>query len=267
MKKETTKTQKNEVKPAEKAKRSPAKRPTLKQVETVAAVEEVPEVVELPVSEQPPEQQLADAVAVIPPSESDALQNSTEQVEVAAVMVSAENTELPPGPQTNDTTTVTIPKESKVLRERLGLIGYLTETVKLPAEPKISVLGQTAESVVFAKQIVIEHVDSVIPDRVLLHINLISEAGVHSIVSSKRKLSSEEWISVTESLIDMKYAFREREFKVKSAKEPKPPKAPKAPKQTKAEKAAAAKVTAAATAVTTTPPAPPAPIPVTTLPT
>jgi hypothetical protein len=250
MKKESTKAQKKDVKPVADVKRQSGKRSKLKKVEV--AVNDVPKVIE-----QPPVLQAADAVAVIPPSESNVLQDSTEQSAVAAVMESAEITGLPPEPQTTDAIIVTIPKESKVLRERLGLTGFITETVKLPTEPKISVLGQTAESVVFAKQIVTEHESSIIPDRILLHINLLSEAGVHSIVSSKRKLSAEEWINVTEALIGMKYAFRERELKVKPAKEPKPPKAPKTPKQTKAEKAASAKAAAAVTTAT------PASIPVT----
>jgi hypothetical protein len=247
MKNQSTKTQKKDVKPVVNVKRCSAKRATSKQVKAVTAVEEVLEIIEQP-AEQPPAQQAVDAATVTPPPESAILQDNTNQA-VVAVMESAEVTELPPEPQTNDTVTATITKESKVLRERLGLIGYITETVKLPTEPKISVLGQTAESVVFAKQIVTEHEGSVIPDRILLHINLLSKAGVNSIVSSKRKLSAEEWINVTEALIDLKYAFRERELKVKPAKEPKPPKAPKVPKQTKA---AVAKATAVVTTATET---------------
>lgn len=180
------KTQQKNVKPVANVKRRPAKRATLKTAEVAV-------------------QQAVDAVAVIPPSEPDVLQDSTNQAEVA-VMESAKITGLPPEPQTNDTVTVTIPKESRVLRERLGLIGYITETLKLSSP--IEILSCKAEGVVFARQI-----EGVPVDRILLHVSLISATGKRSIVSSRKKVPLSEWQTLAAVLTSMSITWRDKELK------------------------------------------------------
>ncbi len=207
MKKTSAKAQKKDVKTVENVKRRPAKRTTSKQVKVVTAVEEVLEIIEQP-AEQPPVQQAADAVAIIPPSESDVLQDSTDQAEVA-IIESAGVTKLPLEPQTTDTVTVTIPKESKVLRERLGLIGYITETVKLPSA--LEILGSKAEGVVFAKRIAGN--DSAEIDRVLLHVTLVSATGKRSIVSSRKRVPLPEWQTLTDALTGMSITWRDKDLK------------------------------------------------------
>lgn len=201
MKKVSTKTQKKDVKPAVKVKRSASKRVTLKTAKV--AVDDVPKVIDQP-SEQPPAQQAVDAATVTPPPESVILQDSTEQIAVAAVKKSAKITKLPPKPQTTNSVIVTIPNESKVLRERLGLSGYITETVKLPSA--LEILGSKAEGVVFAKQIAGA-------DRVLLHVTLVDGAGKRSIVSSRKKVPQPEWQALTEALTGMAITWRDRELK------------------------------------------------------
>ena len=197
MKKEAVKNQTKDVKPAVNVKRNPGKQGNVKKTGgTVkkAAVE----------MEQPPVQQLADSAIVPPASETEACQDSTEQDEVVAESELAAVTEQSPEPQTADTATVTIPKESKVLRERLGLNGYITETVKLP--PTLEILGCKAEGVVFAKQIAGA-------DRVLLHVSLVDAAGKRSILSSRKKASQPEWQALTESLTALSISWRDKELK------------------------------------------------------
>jgi hypothetical protein len=208
MKKTSAMAQKKDVKTVENVKRRPAKRTTSKQVEAVTAVEEVPEIIEQP-AEQPLAQQAADAVAVTPPPESVVLQDSTELITVAAVEKSAKITGLPPEPQTNNSVIVTIPKESKVLRERLGLNGYITETIKLASS--IDILGCKAEGVVFAKRIAGN--DSAEIDRVLLHVTLVSATGKRSIVSSRKRVPLPEWQTLAEALTGMSITWRDKELK------------------------------------------------------
>jgi hypothetical protein len=199
MKKEAVKNQKKEVKPVVNVKRKPGKQVTLKKAGT-AAVKKLAVGTELP-----PKQQSVDSAIVPLSSEADVLKVSTEQVEVAAVE--------PPGitgqplkPQTTDTATITIIKESKVLRERLGLSGYITETVKILTP--IGILGCKAEGVVFAKQI-----EGIPVDRILLHVALVSATGKRSIVSSRKKLSSEEWQALTDVLSSQAITWRDKELK------------------------------------------------------
>lgn len=204
MKKETVKNQKQEAIPTKTAKRSASRRTDSKQVKAVAAVKDVPEIIEQPTEQQPVPQD-ADAVAITPPPESAILQDGTEQAEVASAIETEEITEQPSEPQTADTVKVTITKESKVLRERLGLNGYITETVKLSST--VDVLGSKAEGVVFARQI--EGAD-----RVLLHIILVNDnTKRRSIVSSKQKVPLPEWQAITESLAAMSITWRDRELK------------------------------------------------------
>jgi len=197
MKKEAVKNQKKDVKPAVNVKRNPGKKGNTKKTDgTVkkAAVE----------TEQSPAQHVADSAIVPPKSETEACQDSTEQVEVVVESELAAVTETPPEPQTADTVTVTIPKESKVLRERLGLNGYITETVKLPSN--LEILGCKAEGVVFAKQIAGA-------DRVLLHVSLVDAAGKRSIVSSRKKVPQPEWQAISESLTVLSISWRDKELK------------------------------------------------------
>lgn len=197
MKKEAVKNQKKDVKPAVNVKRNPGKQGNTKKTGGTAKKAAV-------VMEQSPEQQVADSAIVPPISETEACQDSTEQVEVVTESESAAVTETPPEPQAADTAIATIPKESKVLRERLGLNGYITETVKLP--PTLEILGCKAEGVVFAKQIAGA-------DRVLLHVSLVDAAGKRSIVSSRKKVPQPEWQALTEALTGMSITWRDRELK------------------------------------------------------
>lgn len=203
MKKETVKNQKKEAIPTKTAKRSASRCTNSKPAKAVAAVKERPEIIEQP-AEQQPVPQAAGAADITPPPESAILQDSTEQAEVASATESAEITEQPSESQTADTVKVTIPKESKVLRERLGLNGYITETVKLP--PTLEILGCKAEGVVFAKQIAGA-------DRVLLHVSLVDGAGKRSILSSRKKASQPEWQALTESLTALSITWRDKELK------------------------------------------------------
>ena len=177
MKKEIAKAQKKEVKPTTKLKRQPAKRSTSKQAKAATAVAEVPETIE-----QPAEQQATHTTtAVTTPPESAILQNDADQAEVAAVSESTDSaviTEQPSEPQSADTVTATIPKESKVLRERLRLNGYITETVKLLSS--IEILGSKAEGVVFAKEIAGI-------DRVLLHATMSLSNSLTSLFSDTER--------------------------------------------------------------------------------
>ncbi len=198
MKKEAVKSKKKEIKPVVNVKRKPGAQGKSKKA--VAAVKKL-----AVGTEPPPEQQLADATIVPHSLESDDLKDNTEQMEVAAVEQPG-ITEQPLEPQTADTATITITKESKVLRERLGLNGYITETLKLSLP--VEVLGCKAESVVFAKQI-----EGVPVDRVLLHVTLVSATGKRSIVSSRKKVPTEEWQALTDVLSSQAITWRDRELK------------------------------------------------------
>lgn len=96
------------------------------------------------------------------------------------------------------------PTESLVLQKRLGLTGYVTTS--LPLTNPISILGCTAEKVVFAKKITGDD-----PDLVLLHLQLFDTATKkHSIVSSKKKIPAGEWTALTAVLAEMNVAWREK---------------------------------------------------------
>jgi hypothetical protein len=94
--------------------------------------------------------------------------------------------------------------ESKVLRDRLGLIGYRTETVTL-VQP-VDIVGGKAEKVTFAKQL-----DG--DDRVFLHVSLVNTDGKKSIVSSRKKVPDTEWTNLAVTLTEMQIAWREKEAK------------------------------------------------------
>jgi len=94
--------------------------------------------------------------------------------------------------------------ESKVLRDRLGLIGYRTETISL-AQP-VDMVGGKAEKVTFARQLDGE-------DRIFLHVSLVNADGKRSIVSSRKKVPDTEWTALTEALSEMQIVWREKESK------------------------------------------------------
>ena len=197
MKKAAVKTQKKEIKSVEKAKDNTGNRANLKKVGAAGVKKHVA------VTELPPEQQSADTTTVPPSSETDVHQDNTEQVEVVA---ETGITEQPPEQKIVDTNSTKPQTESKVLRERLGLNGYCTETVKLSAP--IEVLGCKAEGVVFARQI-----EGTPVDRILLHVTLISATGKRSIVSSRKKVPTEEWQALTDVLSSQAITWRDRELK------------------------------------------------------
>jgi hypothetical protein len=97
---------------------------------------------------------------------------------------------------------------SNILEKRLGLVGYRLETVRL-AEP-IVVQGLTVHKAVFAKSLTTN-------DRVFLHIQTITEAGKHGIISSKKKLSTEEWNTLCAAFAAQKLVWREKEPMKKAA--------------------------------------------------
>lgn len=92
------------------------------------------------------------------------------------------------------------------MRERLGLSGYITETVKLPAT--IEILRCQAEGVVFAKKI-----EGVPIDRILLHVGLVDNTGKRSIVSSRKKVPLPEWEALAAVLTGMSIIWRDKELK------------------------------------------------------
>jgi hypothetical protein len=91
---------------------------------------------------------------------------------------------------------------SKILRERLGLSGYKTETIIL--KNSVQVLGRKAEKVLFAKSLGSD-------DRVLLHLQLVDTNGKQSIVSSRKEFPNAEWEMVSAMLAEMEVSWRERE--------------------------------------------------------
>lgn len=197
MKKEAVKNQKKEIKPAVNIKRNPGKQVNSKKA-GAAAVKKLAVDTELPL-----EQQLTDSAIVPLSSEADVHQDSMEQVKVVA---ETGITGQPSEPQIVDTNSTKSQTESKVLRERLGLTEYITETVKLLSP--IEVLGCKAEGVVFAKQI-----QGVPVDRILLHVTLISATGKRSIVSSRKRVPLPEWQTLTDALTGMAITWRDRELK------------------------------------------------------
>jgi len=98
--------------------------------------------------------------------------------------------------------TTTPPKGSTVLKERLGLDGYRLESVKL-VEP-ITVQGCCkVPKAIFAKSIIGD-------DRVLLHIETVTETGKRRIISALKKLTPEEWDALCAALVELKIKWREK---------------------------------------------------------
>jgi hypothetical protein len=97
---------------------------------------------------------------------------------------------------------------SDILKVRLGLDGYHLETVTLP-EP-LTIQGLKVPKIIFAKSLAGE-------DRVLLHLDTISETGKRSIISSRKKLSDSEWTAICLVLEKMHLTWREKEPRKKAA--------------------------------------------------
>ena len=125
---------------------------------------------------------------------------TAEQAVSIAAWEAARHQQLPK----DETNKPLLTRESKVLRERLGLSGYKTETITL-SQP-VAVLGCQAEKAVFAKALDRD-------DRILLHLQLVDASGKRSIVSSRKKVPEGEWGCVAEKLAEMKVLWRDRETK------------------------------------------------------
>jgi hypothetical protein len=95
-------------------------------------------------------------------------------------------------------------KMSAILATRLKLVNYHTISKKLT--PPVTILGQDATSVVFAE-------DAAGTDRVMLHICLSSTDGKKSksIVSSMKKISTEDFSTLTSTLTGMKITWRSKD--------------------------------------------------------
>ncbi|MBV5328392.1 MAG: hypothetical protein JZU65_12295 [Chlorobium sp.] len=94
-------------------------------------------------------------------------------------------------------------KMSAVLATRLKLTNYHTTSKKLTRPVKI--LGQDATSVVFAE-------DAAGTDLVMLHICLCSADGkTKSIVSSMKKIPTEDFSTLTSTLAEMKVTWRSKD--------------------------------------------------------
>lgn len=93
-------------------------------------------------------------------------------------------------------------KMSAVLATRLKLTNYHTVSKKLT--PPVKILGQEATSVVFAE-------DTTGKDLVMLHICLNSTDGKKSIVSSMRKIPTEDFSTLTSTLAEMNVTWRSKD--------------------------------------------------------
>jgi chitodextrinase len=106
--------------------------------------------------------------------------------------------ETPKAAVNSDTST----KMSAVLATRLKLTNYHTTSKKLT--PPVQILGQDAISVVFAE-------DATGTDRVLLHICLNSTDGKKSIVSSMKKVPTEDFSTLKSTLAAMNVTWRSKD--------------------------------------------------------
>lgn len=97
-------------------------------------------------------------------------------------------------------------KGSAMLKARLGLDGYVIESVKLP-EP-LPIQGLSIAKAVFAKSI---HSD----DRVFLHIESALVDGKAAMISSRKRILPEEWKSLTSAFEALKLTWREKPMKAK----------------------------------------------------
>ena len=94
-------------------------------------------------------------------------------------------------------------KMSAVLATRLKLTNYHTTSKKLT--PPVPILGQDATSVVFAE-------DATGTDRVMLHICLCSVDGkTKSIVSSMKKVPTDDFSTLTHTLAAMQITWRSKD--------------------------------------------------------
>ena len=93
-------------------------------------------------------------------------------------------------------------KMSAVLATRLKLTNYHTCSKKLT--PPVQILGQDATSVVFAE-------DATGTDRVMLHICLCATNGTKSIVSSMKKVPTDDFSTLTHTLATMNISWRSKD--------------------------------------------------------
>jgi|GEM_PF-3532589 len=95
------------------------------------------------------------------------------------------------------------PKISSTLKSRLGLVGYYLASIKLD---NLKICGQDAVGATFA--------ENPAGDRVLLHVTLQSSDGLkRSIVSSQKKVSTDDWSLLTKALSSMKVTWRPKDSK------------------------------------------------------
>lgn len=130
---------------------------------------------------------------------------SRGEPEQTAALATWESARYPRETGDKDNRSISI-RESKILRERLGLSGYKTETITMNSS--VQVLGRNAEKAMFAKSL-----DG--DDRVFLHLQMVDRNGKRSIISSRKKVPDAEWGRVAEMLAEMKVSWRERQPKRK----------------------------------------------------
>jgi hypothetical protein len=138
---------------------------------------------------------ITEAVADVPTGDNTAADPTTEVIaEVPAV-----TQETPKAVVNKETST----KMSAVLATRLKLTNYHTCSKKLT--PPVKILGQDATSVVFAE-------DAAGIDRVMLHICLCSADGkTKSIVSSMKKVPTDDFSTLTHTLAAMNVTWRSKD--------------------------------------------------------
>ncbi len=136
-----------------------------------------------------------EVVADAPTGDNNDVDTTTEVITEAPVVTQG----TPKAVVNKETST----KMSAVLATRLKLTNYHTCSKKLT--PPVQILGQDATSVVFAE-------DAAGTDRVMLHICLCSADGkTKSIVSSMKKVPTDDFSTLTHTLAEMKVAWRSKD--------------------------------------------------------
>jgi len=139
----------------------------------------------------------ASTTEIVADSPADAITTSDATTDVIAE-APAVSQKPPKAVVDKDTST----KMSAVLATRLKLTNYHTTSKKLT--PPVQILGQDAISVVFAE-------DATGTDRVLLHICLNSTDGKKSIVSSMKKVPTEDFSTLKSTLAAMNVTWRSKD--------------------------------------------------------
>ncbi len=135
-----------------------------------------------------------EVVADAPTGDNNDVDTTTEVITKAPVVTQ----ETPKAVVDRNTST----KMSAVLATRLKLTNYHTCSKKLT--PPVKVLGQDATSVVFAE-------DATGTDRVMLHICLCATDGTKSIVSSMKKVPTDDFSTLTSTLAGMNVTWRSKD--------------------------------------------------------